>query len=37
MFCDNPKYEHTTFGESFDFIENKSKKIKRLIEYKIIL
>lgn len=37
MFCDNPKCNHTTFGESFDFIGHKSKKTKRLIDYIIDL
>lgn len=32
MFCDNPDCDHTTFAESFSFIEKKSKKTKRLIE-----
>lgn len=30
IFCDNPLCKHTTFAESFSFIDNKAKKTKRL-------
>ncbi len=30
MFCDNLECNHTTFAERFDFIDDKSKKTKRL-------
>lgn len=33
MFCDNNNCSHKTFAESYDFVEHKSKKTKRLIEY----
>ncbi len=32
MFCTNPKCKKYTFSESFDFIDPKGKKTKRLIE-----
>ena len=30
MFCNNPDCNHTTFAESFDFLQFKAKKTKRL-------
>lgn len=32
MFCNNPECSHTTFAETFSFIEPKSKKTRRLKE-----
>lgn len=32
FFCDNPDCGFTTFAERFDFLEQKGKKTKRLIE-----
>ena len=32
MFCVNPDCPHTTFAETFDFIEPKGKKSKRLLD-----
>lgn len=31
MFCNNPDCEHTTFSESFEFVEPKGRKTKRLV------
>lgn len=33
MFCDNNNCSHKTFAEVYDFIDRKSKKTKRLIDY----
>lgn len=30
MFCNNPKCDHKTFAETFDFLSPKGKKTKRL-------
>lgn len=32
MFCHNPKCEHTTFAETFNFLPAKAKKTKRLTD-----
>lgn len=32
MFCENAECRHKTFAESFDFVEEKGKKTKRLME-----
>lgn len=32
MFCDNPKCDHKTFSERFEFVSPKGKKTKRLID-----
>lgn len=32
MFCQNPECTHKTFAETFDFLEAKSKKTKRLLD-----
>jgi len=33
MFCANNHCAHKTFAETYDFVERRSKKTKRLIEY----
>lgn len=33
FFCLNPHCNHKTYGERFSFVENKSVKTNRLIEY----
>ena len=33
MFCDNDKCNHKTFSETYDFVDRKSEKTKRLINY----
>jgi transposase len=35
MFCDNKNCTHKTFAETYDFVERKSRKTKRLTEYVI--
>ncbi|HHW30082.1 MAG TPA: transposase family protein [Clostridiaceae bacterium] len=32
MFCNNPDCNHTTFAERFDFISDKAKKTRRLVD-----
>lgn len=31
MFCNNPECQHKTFSESFEFVEPKGRKTKRLL------
>lgn len=33
MFCDNDKCDHKTFSETYDFVDRRAKKTKRLINY----
>ena len=33
MFCDNDKCDHKTFCETYDFVDRRAKKTKRLINY----
>ena len=33
MFCDNDKCDHKTFSETYDFVDRRAKKTKRLVDY----
>jgi len=32
LFCPNPDCSHTTFAETFDFLQPKGKKTERLLD-----
>jgi len=36
MLCNNPKYNHKTFAETFDFLSPNAKRTKRL-ERKLLI
>lgn len=33
MFCDNKYCNHKTFSETYDFVDRRAKKTKRLVKY----
>ena len=33
MFCDNQACNHKTFSETYDFVDRKAKKTRRLVDY----